>query len=307
MTPAGCTHARVSVVISTLGTRETLRATVAGVLAQRCTNFELIVVVNGPRGSAAPDLLPDPPARVLYEPRRGQCVARNCGIRNAKGEIVAFLDDDLTIAPGWLHAIAEPFEDMRVGGVTGPVMIEGKGYLQTPVNAERFHSRWALSQENADWLGKSLSVDSGWGANMAFRRAFLLDSLFPEDLGTGSLIGGADEYFQFLQVLKNGYVLVHHPDAIVSLVFNETAEEQRRRLKQMHAGTIAFYLKLLKEQKGYRWAILKRALRGARNVATGRHSAAPLLTKREKLAAYLRGPIVYWRSRRRYGKQPPSE
>lgn len=43
--------------------------------------------------------------RYVYEPRQGLSVARNTGVRAARGEIAAFLDDDAIPEAGWLSAI----------------------------------------------------------------------------------------------------------------------------------------------------------------------------------------------------------
>jgi glycosyltransferase involved in cell wall biosynthesis len=48
--------------------------------------------------------------------------ARNIGARVARGDIIAFLDDDMVPDRGWLGALVEHFVDERVAAVTGPVL-----------------------------------------------------------------------------------------------------------------------------------------------------------------------------------------
>ena len=55
---------------------------------------------------------------------------RNIGIREAKGEIVAFIDDDAYPDPRWLEYAVKYFGDDDVGGVGGPgVTPPGDGYM----------------------------------------------------------------------------------------------------------------------------------------------------------------------------------
>src|SRR5438045_9093813 len=41
--------------------------------------------------------------RYLFEPKQGLSHARNAGVREACGDIVAFTDDDVIVQPTWLH------------------------------------------------------------------------------------------------------------------------------------------------------------------------------------------------------------
>jgi glucosyl-dolichyl phosphate glucuronosyltransferase len=47
--------------------------------------------------------------------------ARNTGIRAARGDVIAFLDDDAVAAPDWLENLVGPYEDPRVIGVGGTI------------------------------------------------------------------------------------------------------------------------------------------------------------------------------------------
>jgi glycosyltransferase involved in cell wall biosynthesis len=87
----------VSVVIPSASHPHLVRRAVASVLAQSMTDLECIVVLDGPRPQTEADLSPisDPRLRVLTTPeQRGAAYARNCGIRKASGNFIAFLDDD---------------------------------------------------------------------------------------------------------------------------------------------------------------------------------------------------------------------
>jgi GT2 family glycosyltransferase len=64
------------------------------------------------------------PVRVVHERRRGASSARNRGIAEASGTIVAFMDDDVVPRPNWLHRLLAPLLDGRCDGVGGRVLLD---------------------------------------------------------------------------------------------------------------------------------------------------------------------------------------
>jgi cellulose synthase/poly-beta-1,6-N-acetylglucosamine synthase-like glycosyltransferase len=79
---------------------------------------EILVVDNGSSdGTAA--LIRTRPVRYLSEPKRGVSNARNRGIAESTGEILAFVDADCLVEPRWLSELVRPFEDPEVGSVAG--------------------------------------------------------------------------------------------------------------------------------------------------------------------------------------------
>jgi GT2 family glycosyltransferase len=62
--------------------------------------------------------------RMVHEGRRGASSARNRGIAEASGTIVAFMDDDVVPAPDWLRRLLAPLLDGRCDGVGGRVVLD---------------------------------------------------------------------------------------------------------------------------------------------------------------------------------------
>jgi glycosyltransferase involved in cell wall biosynthesis len=92
----------VSVVLPTRNRRALLAATLRTVFRQRDVSLEVIVVDEGSTDDTPAMLaaLPDARVRVLrHETPRGVSVARNHGATEARGEWLAFLDDDDLWAP----------------------------------------------------------------------------------------------------------------------------------------------------------------------------------------------------------------
>jgi glycosyltransferase involved in cell wall biosynthesis len=92
----------VTVVVPTLGRGPLLELALRSVVRQRQVDLEALVVDDGSDGAVrrVVDRLGDPRVRVLrHERRQGPGAARNSGVAEARGEWVAFLDDDDLWAP----------------------------------------------------------------------------------------------------------------------------------------------------------------------------------------------------------------
>lgn len=110
----------VSVVVPTRHRPAPLARALASLRAQALpagVELEIVVIDNSERGevAGAPDL------RVAHEPRPGVAQARNAGVAAARGQWVAFLDDDEEAAPGWLAALVEVAQATGADAVFGPI------------------------------------------------------------------------------------------------------------------------------------------------------------------------------------------
>lgn len=93
----------LSVIIPTRCRDAYLRQAIESVLAQEELEKEIIVVDNEPSESTR-DVCSDYPLRYLQYDQEGPSAARNLGVSHAKGELLAFLDDDDLWPPGSLRA-----------------------------------------------------------------------------------------------------------------------------------------------------------------------------------------------------------
>jgi glycosyltransferase involved in cell wall biosynthesis len=116
----------VSVVLPTRNRRELLERTLGSALAQENVELE-VLVVDDASGDATPDYLDsveDSRLRVLRNDQRcGVAAARNRGIHAAKGEWVAFLDDDDRWLPGRLRTMLDRGAEVGADFVVGAVAV----------------------------------------------------------------------------------------------------------------------------------------------------------------------------------------
>ncbi len=98
---------RFSVVIPLYNKATHIRRALDSVLAQRCTDFEILVVNDGSTdgGERQVEALDDPRIRLINQPNQGVSAARNNGVALANGPYVAFLDADDAWLPHFLDEI----------------------------------------------------------------------------------------------------------------------------------------------------------------------------------------------------------
>jgi glucosyl-dolichyl phosphate glucuronosyltransferase len=166
--------------------------------------------------------------RYLFESRPGKSYALNSGIAEAQGDIVAFMDDDVTVEPMWLQNLTAPLLKGKWAGCGGRIL---PVWNCTP-------PRWLPDAENralAPLVIFDLGLEAGplaeppFGTNMVFRKTVLAKyGGFRTDLGPrpGSEIRNEDTEFGS-RLLAEGEQLWYEPSAIV-----HHAVQQNRLRKQ---------------------------------------------------------------------------
>jgi glucosyl-dolichyl phosphate glucuronosyltransferase len=166
--------------------------------------------------------------RYIFEPQPGLSYARNRGIEEARGEIIAFTDDDVTVDKAWLQGVQAAFNQFDCAAIAGrvvpvwpgpkPVWFAESGPFATPKAIVAF--------EHGD-VAHPITRDL-CGANMAFRR-FVFDKygLFRTDLGrTENILMGGEDIEFVLRIKNAGQVVLYMPSAIV---FHPVSEERMQR------------------------------------------------------------------------------
>lgn len=223
-------------------------------------NYEVVVVDNGalPTVRSGADGF-----RAVHERRRGLDFARNRGVLEARGDIIAFIDDDCEAGPGWLRGLRSAFDDHAAGCVTGRVV---------PGSLDRAAHRWfehistfdrgrrsrRFSRRKGARVLPGYAAQVGTGCNMAFRRE-LLDSVgeFDVALDMGTAVGGGGDIDMFVRVLREGSLAVYAPDAVVRHHHRETLSALARQLFGYSASVGALSAKYVLDRKLGRRAALR--------------------------------------------------
>jgi glycosyltransferase involved in cell wall biosynthesis len=115
--PGADVEPRFSVVISTYNRADLIPETIDSVLAQSYPSFEIIVVDDGSTDDTVGALAPyRDRIRYVRQENGGFAAARNRGIREARGEYVAFLDSDDLYEPAFLARVLDTFREFPDAG-----------------------------------------------------------------------------------------------------------------------------------------------------------------------------------------------
>lgn len=185
----------VSIIIPTFRRPEHALEAVRSALAQSCgAAFEVVLVDNDPAGSALEPMraLGDPRILVAHEPRAGVANARNAGLRAARGDLIAFLDDDEIAPPNWLAELLCVQSDRQADVVFGPVRTK---LVTKPRDHEAyFNVFFARDPGHAEGV-----IDVFYGCGCSLVRRAALPSAEPFSSERNEIGGEDDLLFQAME------------------------------------------------------------------------------------------------------------
>ena len=258
------TNQSVSVVICTRDRTQQLAECLFSLQNLPQPPEEIVVVDNAPSSDATRDLVKQMPAiKYILEPKPGLDVARNAGIANSSGDIIAFTDDDVKIHPQWLSKLRLNFQDPEVMAMTGlvlPAELETESQLI-------FETFWSFNRgylpviydRNYFERFKPFGVpvwNIGAGANMAFRReAFAKIGYFDErlDMGAAGCSGDSEIWYR---VLAEGWICRYDPTAIVYHYHRQDIDSLKKQIYNYMRGHVTALL--IQFEKYQHWGNLRR-------------------------------------------------
>jgi glycosyltransferase involved in cell wall biosynthesis len=156
--------------------------------------------------------------RYLFEPQPGKSYALNAGIREARGDVLAFTDDDVTVECRWLQNLTAPLSDSQWAGVGGRIILQWPSSLPSWLAIDGRFARHGFPSFDHGHEAKEL-VWPPFGPNMAFRKSvFEKYGQFRTDLGPSPSreIPCTDEDTEFgRRLIYAGKHLRYEPTAVV--------------------------------------------------------------------------------------------
>jgi GT2 family glycosyltransferase len=186
------------------------------------------------------------PIRYVFEGRQGLSHARNRGIAEASGSIIAFTDDDCLVERQWASTIIREFSADRslavLGGRVEPGDPKGQAGTRTFSERKRITSFTELFRHMI-------------GCNMAFsKKVFEVIGGFDPFLGKGTLLGSAEDLDLLYRALKERLPIVYVPEAVVAHAHGRVSMSALQQVTDEYA----------KGRGGFYW---KHVMRGDLNIA----------------------------------------
>lgn len=225
----------ISIIICTYNRAKLLNECLASLSVQSCKDmaWDVIVVDNNCTDNSvevAEKWRSKLNIRVVKEEKQGLSHARNAGLQNSNAMLVAYLDDDCTVSPGWLAAIADGFQgfpDTACFG--GRINLRWEGGVQPSWMSDNV--RPALGhQELSDGISLVRHVNGG---NMIWVRQILLElGGFNLSLGRVGKIKLAGEESEVQEKARERGLLIRYlPDA---LAYHWVPKERQTRKHILH-------------------------------------------------------------------------
>ena len=288
--------------------------------------YEILVVDNAPATTGTKDLVENEFAagavavRYAREDKPGSASARNTGVRQTEAELVAFTDDDVRADRHWLTELARGFTlepaAAAVSGLVIPMELETAPQLWFEEYGGFHHGfdrsvyDMAENRPADDPLYPYAAGRFGTANNLAFRRSALLElGGFDPALGNGTPALGGVDIEMLLRTVLSGRRVVYQPSAVIHHLNRPDYESLRKQIYAYGAGMSAVMIKTLgSDPRLLPDFVLRRLPRGLWFALSPRsskneqkRSGYPQELTRLELRGLVEGPVLYARSRRRYG------
>jgi glycosyltransferase involved in cell wall biosynthesis len=195
----------VSVVVPTRDRAGYLEVALASLASQDFPDPHEVLVVDDASSDRTPEVIARSGFRsVRHERPRGLNAARNTGIRAARADLIAMIDDDTYTPPEWLKALVSGVgRHLAAEAFGGPI----RARLEGPAPGSCGRERAPIT--TLDLGPDDREADLVWGTNLAIRRgAFERVGAFDERIS-----GGGDEEDGLHRLRAAGGRVVYLADA----------------------------------------------------------------------------------------------
>ena len=235
----------LTVTIQTYNRAETLDLTLKSLRTLHrppASDYEILIIDNN-SSDTTPEIVRKhatshlPQIRYIFEPQQGLSHARNRALKEARGQIVCFLDDDVMVDSQWLVAVSSAFAKYSAD------VVGGRSYLiypgkrpawmsrRTEVLLSRLdHGDKTLVNTERDLFGLNFSI----GRNLAIELGG-----FKTDLGRcGNSLNCGEETELLDRVRNMGGMVVYEPKAVVGHVIPPQRLSKSWLLRRTYAGAV---------------------------------------------------------------------
>lgn len=214
----------ISLIICTYNRSESLKDTLSSLLCQENAvdyDYEIIVVDNNSNDDTKKEVeryLPrfNGKLRYIFEVAQGKAYALNRGIKEARGDILVFTDDDVTVSRDWMNNIHKSFGAYGCDALFGKILPR---WSANPPDwlTERFYGTLALLDYGDKELWATSEKDEFYGANIAINKnVFKEIGNFDINLGpSGHKLSRGEDTDIFLKLLSAKKKILYQPKCVV--------------------------------------------------------------------------------------------
>jgi glycosyltransferase involved in cell wall biosynthesis len=262
----------ISAIICTYNRSDYLPKAIESLIKQDMDyqKYEIIVVDNNSTDSTAEIVRQYQQKcgnlRYIFEPVQGLSIARNRGVAEARGEYVAYLDDDAVADSSWLSSLVFNFNNLT----PPPVCIGGRVFLDWEGERPAWFPEQMLSlYTHLDHGDKALLLNERentlylQGANMAFRReVFVGDGKgFLSSIGRkGKSLLSGEETEMIRRLMALNLPVFYVPDAVVSHIVLPERRTRKYLIKRLIADGITQPLMDMREGRLLHKSLKRRIL-----------------------------------------------
>ncbi|WP_404786458.1 glycosyltransferase [Altericista sp. CCNU0014] len=241
----------VTVAVCTRDRPDDMRLCLEAISKLDYPHLDILVVDNAPTSDSTEKVVQHyTNARYVCEPRPGLDWARNRAILEARGEVIAYTDDDVIVDSGWVKALARVFAQnpdvMAVTGLVVPYELEMEPQVLFEMYGgfgRGFQRKWRRVDKGSKMPWGLLGTGQfGAGANMAYRRCVFDDiGYFDPAMDVGTVTNGGGDLEMYFRVLKEGHTLVYEPNAIVRHRHRQDYAKLRTQIANNGIGLYSYF------------------------------------------------------------------
>lgn len=184
-----------------------INETISKILELDYADFEIIIVIDKPVNENWPKT-----KIIVSSGNVGPAEKRNLAAKIAKGEILAFLDDDAYPRKDWLKKAVKHFKNVKIAAVGGPAVTPPNDAILQKVSAAVFESYLGGGGARNRYLsiGRAKEIDDWPTVNLLVRK-----SAFFEVRGFDSSYWPGEDTKLCLNLINNGYKIIYDPRVVV--------------------------------------------------------------------------------------------
>ncbi|MBU1692332.1 MAG: glycosyltransferase [Verrucomicrobia bacterium] len=209
-----------SIVIIARKINDYIREAMPHLQAQTCRSYEILIVSESPETETFEN------ARILTSGRASPARARNIGAREARGEILVFIDDDAYPAPDWLEKALRDFQDETVGAVGGPSLVPPGATFFQHVSNKVFELSSTRTGRRYSRRKDKVEIDVWPTCNF-----FVREKVFEAVGGFSDKYWGGEDTTFCYDLIKAGFRMLYDPDL---LVYHHPRKTLKQHLRQIY-------------------------------------------------------------------------